>query len=136
MKNKTPSIVVVAVLTTVTVMSWIFFEVYRVLNSTPGVNIPKEILEPFSSDINTQMIDDLQNKYYFGDDYLIENSYEIATPSPSISSISIHKSPLNIEVNTDHLDKLYYVSLHTGKYFLSSPFRNSVICQQEDIKNA
>jgi len=83
-KNKTPSLVTIAILTTITVAVWITYSVYRVLTSKPEPSIPKEILEPFTASFNSKEIDKLQEKLYFAKEQTeglpISSSL---TPSPS-----------------------------------------------------
>jgi hypothetical protein len=63
-KKKLPFVVKLAILTTITVISWIAFEVYRVLTVKPAPPVPQEILAPISPELNSVLLDSLENKIF------------------------------------------------------------------------
>lgn len=89
-KAKTPSLVTTAIITTITVFTWIAFGVYRALISTPPVNVPAEILAPLSPELDSQAMGRLTERLYFeegqaGPILVPLPPEEQATPSPSAS---------------------------------------------------
>lgn len=63
-KPPTPKLVTVAIFTTVTIVFWVFFSVYRILISNPDINIPKEILEPMDTTLDTKTLEGLPNRSF------------------------------------------------------------------------
>jgi len=64
-KTKVPSLVTLSVLTAITVAFWIIFSVLRIFTTKPSPAVPPEILEPFSPNLNTTIIDKMQQRLYF-----------------------------------------------------------------------
>ncbi|OGM15867.1 hypothetical protein A2V56_05330 [Candidatus Woesebacteria bacterium RBG_19FT_COMBO_42_9] len=67
MKKKTPALVSTAILTVITIFMWIAFSVYRALITQPSVNVPPEILEPISPDLDRETLASLAARTYFGE---------------------------------------------------------------------
>lgn len=66
MKNlKIPAFVTVLILTTITLVFWVFFGVYRVFTKTPAPNIPAGIMEPLNPNLDKDTLNQLQNRTYF-----------------------------------------------------------------------
>lgn len=82
-KLKTPSLVTLAILTTITIVFWVFFSVYRVFASKPSAAVPLEILEPISPTLDSATLDKIQQGVYLPEENIPEN---IVTP-PSVSPI-------------------------------------------------
>jgi hypothetical protein len=64
-KRKAPRFVTVAILTTITVVFWVFYGLYNILTSTPPVNVPPEILAPIDPTLNKKALDNIQNRIFF-----------------------------------------------------------------------
>lgn len=64
-KPKPPSIVSIAIMTTITVFVWIGYSVYKVLTTPPEINVPQEILAPLSPTLDTQTLAEISEKVYF-----------------------------------------------------------------------
>jgi len=89
-KAKTPSLVTTAIITTITIFSWIVFGVYRALISTAPVNVPAEILAPLSPELDSQAMGRLAERLYFeegetGSILVPQAPEEQLVPSPSAS---------------------------------------------------
>jgi len=89
-KAKTPSLVTTAIITTITVFTWIVFSVYRALVTTLPVNVPPEILEPLSPELDSQAMGRLTERLYFeegqaGSVLIPQAPEEELQPSPSVS---------------------------------------------------
>jgi hypothetical protein len=89
-KSKTPSLVTTAIITTITVFTWIAFGIYRALTSLPPVSVPPEILAPLSPELDSEAMSRLTQRLYFEEGQtgpvLIPRAPEEETqPSPSIS---------------------------------------------------
>lgn len=60
-----PSIVTIAILTTITIIFWIFFGVYRVLTGQAEVNVPPQALTPIQPTLNQEVLGRLEQRKYF-----------------------------------------------------------------------
>lgn len=80
-KPKAPKLVHIAILTTITVLAWVFFETYRALTSQPDVNVPEEILEPLNPNLDTATLDKINQRVYFEESKIIELLVQ-PTPTP------------------------------------------------------
>lgn len=78
-KTKTPNLVTLAVLTTITVVFWVFFSLYRVFTDEPSYDVPAEILEPVSPTLESSLIDKIESRIFFRE----EEVAPTATPGPS-----------------------------------------------------
>jgi len=86
MKPRPPSFVLVAISTSITIFVWIAFEIYRVLTSTPTVDVPQEILEPISAQLDTKALDRINSSFYLTDEEIDQFSPSlVATPSPTVT---------------------------------------------------
>lgn len=67
-KPKAPSVVVVLILTTITIVFWIFFSVLKVLTKRPEVDVSPTLLKKFSPTLNTDPLDNMPNALFFAED--------------------------------------------------------------------
>jgi hypothetical protein len=81
-KLKTPSLVTLAILTTITVIFWVLFNVYRVFTSKPSTSIPSEILEPITPSLDAETIGKIQKGVYLQEGQIPESTIIIPTSSP------------------------------------------------------
>ena len=79
-KRKTPNLVTIAILTTITVVFWVFFSVYRVFTDEPSFNVPAEILEPVSPTLDTSLIDKIESRIFFSEGEVV-TQIQIASPT-------------------------------------------------------
>lgn len=64
-KTKTPNLVTLLVLTTLTVIFWVFFSIYRVFTDEPSYDVPAQILEPVSPTLDSSLIDKIEGRLFF-----------------------------------------------------------------------
>lgn len=80
-KTKIPSLVTVAVFTTITVVCWIIFGTVRIFSHKPTlVNIPPELLAPVNPTLDKNAVDKIQKTFYFDK----EQEFEVL-PAPTAS---------------------------------------------------
>ena len=104
-KNKTPTTVTIAILTTITVFVWIFFDVYRILKKTPVIDVEPKILESISPVLDLDVLTEITQRKYFDESTIIplnqappiiteitEEEVEI-TPSPATGSATEQIEP-------------------------------------------
>lgn len=63
-KPPTPTIVTLAVFTTVTVVLWIFVSVYNILIKKAPVDVPDSLLEPMDEVLDTQTLQKIKERIF------------------------------------------------------------------------
>jgi len=82
-KTKTPNLVTIFILTTITVVFWVFFTVYRVFTNEPTPNIPPEVLEPLTPNLDKDTIDKIEARLFFSEGEIGATQFVTASPSAS-----------------------------------------------------
>ena len=81
MKNlKIPTFVTIVVLTTITMIFWAFFGVYRIFTKESPPEIPAEIIEPLDPNLDKNTLELLQGRIFFEESQIPE--IPILTPTP------------------------------------------------------
>ena len=86
MKIKAPRLVAVAVFTTVTIIFWVFYSLYVILTSQAPLDIPPEILNPITPELDIDTLNKLETKAYFeqGTQIIVASPVpEEPTPTPT-----------------------------------------------------
>jgi hypothetical protein len=86
-KKKTPTTVTLAILTTITVFAWIFFDVYRTLKKTPVVDVDPKILEVVNPVLDQEALEKIEEGKYYN-----ESSINVISPEPEVTPI-IEETP-------------------------------------------
>ncbi len=85
-KSKLPSLVSVLILTLVTAVMWVSFNVYRGFVIKPAPAVPKEISEPLTPNLDKNTIDLIETKVFLEESQIPAVSFsQAATPSPTAS---------------------------------------------------
>ena len=82
-KPKAPRLVTIAIITTATIILWIFFEVYRIFTAQLPSTVREELLAPINPVLDTQSLDRIQGRIIFGEEEIPETLVPIA---PSVSA--------------------------------------------------
>lgn len=90
-KPKAPHLVTIAIITTATIIFWIFFEVYRIFTSTPSVQVPEELLTPITPTLDTEALENIKGRVFFEEEEIPETL--IATPSPRPTTLKAEPTP-------------------------------------------
>jgi hypothetical protein len=64
-KPKPPRLVTIAVITTVTVIFWVFFGLYQILTKKTEVDVPQVLLEEINPTLDTTTLNQIQSRLYF-----------------------------------------------------------------------
>jgi hypothetical protein len=80
-KPKAPGIVTMAIFTTITIVAWVFFSVYRALTVKPPVSVPQQILQPINPELDIMALDRLERGIFFEEEEIVEFSTEAAVPT-------------------------------------------------------
>lgn len=81
-KQPRPRILTFAILTTLTLTTWVAFEVVRTFTSPTPVPVDTTILEPFNPAIDTKTLESIRGRLYFPDDQARRGAL-LVLPSPS-----------------------------------------------------
>ena len=87
-KLKPPKGVSIAILTLITIIFWAGFEVYHSLTAKPTHVVATDVINPIDPTLDTQSLDSLNQRLYFTDDQIRNNtasSIPVATTAPSAS---------------------------------------------------
>ncbi len=79
-KLKAPRLVTISIITTATIILWIFFEVYRIFTAQPASSVPEELLVPISPSLDTQSLNNIQGRILFSEEEIPETLIPIAPP--------------------------------------------------------
>lgn len=85
-KPKAPRLVTITIITTATIIFWIFFEVYRIFTTTAPVDVPEEILRPINPTLDSSTLQDIERRVFF-------ESGEI----PEVPTVPSPESPPELE---------------------------------------
>lgn len=77
---KRPRIVSLAILTTLTLLAWIAFEVWRAFTRPAPIQVESQIIEPLNPQIDTQVLESLKTKIFFSDEEVKEATIEGGGP--------------------------------------------------------
>ncbi|AKM83040.1 hypothetical protein A2422_03630 [Candidatus Woesebacteria bacterium RIFOXYC1_FULL_31_51] len=65
MKNtKLPSVIVLLILTSITIVFWVFFNIYYVVSKKTPATVSEEILSPINPKLDTEVINQMEKRSY------------------------------------------------------------------------
>ena len=64
-KPKPPKLVTIAVVTTITLIFWVFFGLYEILTTKSNVEVPEVLLQEINPTLDTTVLGQLQNRLFF-----------------------------------------------------------------------
>lgn len=89
MKKKRSKITVFAILTTVTILVWIFAEAYQRFKKTELTSIPEVILAPIAPSLDRETLDNMEKRLWFSQSPsappIVKSEPEITIPEASPS---------------------------------------------------
>ena len=81
MRKNIPNTIYTLILTSITIVSWVFFSIYRAIKKPLPIVVPPEITEPLDPSLNTKVVDELKGKMYFEEGTFKETEIKKASPS-------------------------------------------------------
>lgn len=82
-KSKTPNLVILAILTVITIVIWIAFGVIRAFTKPEPIDVSSQALEPLSPNLNTESLNNLNQRIFFSEGQIGETTLTTPTPSPT-----------------------------------------------------
>lgn len=95
---KSPRLVTIAIITTATIILWIFFEVYRIFTSTSPLDVPEELLKPINPTLDSKALQKVEERVFFEDEEIPESLV-----APSISEILIEVAPTGTPIPSEEV---------------------------------
>ncbi len=92
---KSPRLVTIAIITTATIILWIFFEVYRIFTAASPLDVPEELLRPINPSLDSKTLQNVEARVFFEDAEIPESP--ISSP---VSEISIELAPTETPIPT------------------------------------
>ncbi len=86
---KTPSLVIIAILTVITIAFWIAFNVFRTLTIKTPSSVPLEILSPLNPNLDSPALKGLQERIQ------LTNTEIDSMEAPEISSLASPEGEIN-----------------------------------------
>ena len=87
-KQKLPSLIAILILTLITVVIWVSFNVYRAIVSTPPLVVPAEVSEPLNPKLDTDAMGRIESSVYV-DESQIPDSVISAQPSVIVTAVPV-----------------------------------------------
>ncbi len=94
-----PKFVTLAIMTTITVVFWVFFSIYKILTAQTTPPVSEEILSPIKPSLDSESLNEIKNSLYFEDNQInpltvkreqkppqieTENEELLLTPTPTV----------------------------------------------------
>lgn len=84
-KTKTPTLVILSILTVITIVIWIVFSIVRVWTKPESIDISSKILKPLSPTLDSESLNQLNQRIFFSEREIEEIISTIPSPSPTAS---------------------------------------------------
>jgi hypothetical protein len=96
MKQKTPNIVPVLILTLVTAITWVFFSIYLALTAKPNPTVPDNITQQLDPSIDQKTVDSIKAKLFLDESQIPTNTFSVpaagaspvSSPKPEATSVA------------------------------------------------
>lgn len=64
-RQKPPRLITIAIISTITIISWVFFGLYEVLSKKPDVAVPETLLQDINPQLDTATLNTIQTRLFF-----------------------------------------------------------------------
>lgn len=89
-KTKLPSLIPILILTLITVVMWVFLDIFRALKQTPELTVPTEISQPLSPALDQNSINQIESRIFLNDSQIPDNI--IVNTSPTTKALATPKA--------------------------------------------
>jgi hypothetical protein len=79
-KTKLPKLIPILILTLITVVMWVFLDIFRTLKQTPELVVPVEISQPLTPSLDQNLIKKIESRIFLNDSQIPDN---VASSSPA-----------------------------------------------------
>lgn len=95
-KQKIPRMIPLALLTTVTVVLWVFLDIYRYFRKAPPVVVPEEIITPLDPSLDMNILSNIKSRIKIDENSMPQITVA-PTPKPIVPTPIPVASPLGTE---------------------------------------
>jgi hypothetical protein len=81
-KTPLPNIITLMILSLITTVFWVFFNIYRAFKKVPEVNVPPGVLAPLDANLNMDALNSLEKRFYLEDSLIPQAQPATSSPSP------------------------------------------------------
>jgi hypothetical protein len=85
-----PKLVTVIAMTTVTVVFWVFFALYKILVTKPAPSVNENLLRPLKPELDVESLQKIKNRIFFENEAPTTNQTTPAankpTPTPTVAN--------------------------------------------------
>lgn len=110
MNKRTPKIVNIAIMTTITIVLWIFFDVYRSLTTQTSIEVPEELLTPIDPALDSSVFETMTERTYYSqgqtqpftpqEDTQVEEEESEIQEEIEAQAVTVSPTPTNIQSET------------------------------------
>jgi len=87
-KPNPPKLVTVALTTTITIIFWIFFTLYRILSTSPKPSVDEKLLEPIVPELNSAALEGIKERIFVEEgSFTMFNTSGVRNNQPVISEV-------------------------------------------------
>ena len=90
-KTKTPSLIPILILTLITIVMWVSFDVYRAIKKPAEAVVPPDVSQPLTPTLDQAVINQIESRTYLNNSQIPDNVINSsptpaskATPKPTI----------------------------------------------------
>lgn len=105
-KKELPKLVVFAILTLITALSWVGFEIYRALTVKPDPVVPPEVILELNPELDLQTLEGLVNKVYLEDAEIGETV--LLTPGETLQ-------PTEVDLEIESEEQIEEIATESGQ---------------------
>jgi hypothetical protein len=87
MNQKAPKLVTITILSTITIIFWVFFSLYQILTNKADTQVPETLLEEINPVLDTTTLNLIQNRLFF------EEGQVEALPEAEVNNINVTPAP-------------------------------------------
>lgn len=105
-KSKMPSLVSILILTLITVVVWISFDVYRLFNRPPDPVVPEEVSKPLDPTLDQETINQIESRLFFDDSQIIDqvvnfNNEQVIETNENTTNVSNENNSTSADVTQE-----------------------------------
>ncbi len=88
-KSRTPTPVITAVLTLITIVFWLGFEVFRTLTVKPEPTVPQPIVRPLDPTLDINTLQSIGQRAFLSDDQIGNVQPVVPTVAPTATPVTV-----------------------------------------------
>lgn len=82
-KTKLPNLVSILILTLITVVMWVSFDIYRALKKPVNAVVPESVSQPLVPILDQNSINEIESRFFLNDSQIPDNVIVNSSPTPT-----------------------------------------------------